>query len=78
MFVYAISALTLASANPVRRATCNPNFEGVGVSVINGDREWTVEADAAGVNVVPATTVAGTSQFRFEQSGQFPTSYIIK
>lgn len=79
LVIYVASALVLASANPVRpRATCSPY--NVPLAVINGDREWAVEADSAGVNVVPATTVAGFHQLRFgqEQSSLSPTQCIIQ
>ncbi|KAJ6498594.1 hypothetical protein C8R47DRAFT_1260454 [Mycena vitilis] len=45
--------LGIASATPLaRQATCNPDFEGAGVSIISGDDEWGYTSVAAGTDLV--------------------------
>jgi hypothetical protein len=79
-------AITGTSASPlVQRQTglCNPNFQGVGVSVTNSDSE-TIEWQLASTAAVPGTVVgtapfnAEQAEFRFEFTGAPTNTYLIK
>jgi len=69
-------------ANPVARSTCSPNAQGAGVSIVsvaNAGLEWG-DANTTPVDgdVLTAISSGGLPNFHVSQSGQFPTSYIIK
>ncbi|KAJ7719089.1 hypothetical protein DFH07DRAFT_859626 [Mycena maculata] len=78
--VVALSGLT--SATPLARQTlCNPNFEGAGVSIIAGDVEWGYSAAVAGTPLaddLSSFPPNATAEWFVQQTGAFPTSYIIK
>ncbi|KAJ7161080.1 hypothetical protein C8R46DRAFT_1285068 [Mycena filopes] len=63
-------------------AGCTPNFSGHPVSVIyagpNGLEELAPASDAVGANVITRPLSARTPEFLIENSGHFPTSYLIK
>ncbi|KAJ7097670.1 hypothetical protein C8R44DRAFT_889198 [Mycena epipterygia] len=66
----AVSATPLASR---QAATCNPNFEGAGVSIIDGQTEWGVSPVAAGTPLVNTT-----SEWHVEQTSLANPTYTIK
>ncbi|KAJ7621293.1 hypothetical protein FB45DRAFT_928879 [Roridomyces roridus] len=78
--------LAVASAKPLaaRQATttCNPNFEGAGVSIIAVDVEWGVSTVVAGTLLqddVGTFPPNATANWHVQQTGSFnPTTYIIK
>ena len=82
----ALVSLTLsligASANPVRRANCNPNPQGQPVSIQSASLsglEWGLAAPGDLDSVVIGESYRGLAapDWFVRQSGQFPTSYII-
>ncbi|KAJ7705601.1 hypothetical protein B0H17DRAFT_1038394 [Mycena rosella] len=71
----------LASATPLARAPCSPNFEGAGVSIIDNDVEWGVSPAVAGT--VLNRDLGGfppnqTAEWHVEQTGAYPPTYIVK
>ncbi|KAJ7678002.1 hypothetical protein DFH06DRAFT_1465810 [Mycena polygramma] len=74
--------LGVASATPLaRQTTCNPNFEGVGVSIITGETEWGVSPVAAGTvlkNDVEGFPLNATTEWHVEQTGSPSATYIVK
>ncbi|KAJ7489174.1 hypothetical protein FB451DRAFT_1223964 [Mycena latifolia] len=63
-----------------RQAQCNPNFEGAGVSIVIGQRDIKVAPPVAGTLLVATNNgvVNQTAEWHVQQTGAFPTSYIIK
>lgn len=89
--MFSLATLTVAcilgvvSTTPLatrQTATCNPNFEGAGVSIIAGDTEWGVSPVVAGTLLkkdVGTFPPNATAQWHVEQSGSAnPTTYIVK
>ncbi|KAF7324627.1 hypothetical protein MKEN_00504200 [Mycena kentingensis (nom. inval.)] len=77
------SVITNAHASPAARqtATCNPNFEGAGVSIIAGGTEWGVSPVAAGTELernLESPPLNATAEWHVEQMGSAVPSYIIK
>lgn len=77
----AISFLGLTSASPLlaRQAGCHPNFEGVGVSVVNNALEWGLpSAPGHDSFVISQPAVPSIIQWQFAFSGAPTNSYQIK
>ena len=77
----AISFLGLTSASPLlaRQAGCHPNFEGVGVSVVNNALEWGLpSAPGHDSFVISQPAVPSLIQWQFAFSGAPTNSYQIK
>ncbi|KAG6918469.1 hypothetical protein DXG01_014096 [Tephrocybe rancida] len=77
------STLVVGSPLESRQAKCHPNFEGVGVSVVWDQlpftiREWTPGAVGANITTVINDSSQQSAEFRFEQTGSFPTTYLAK
>ncbi|KAJ7621364.1 hypothetical protein FB45DRAFT_1062361 [Roridomyces roridus] len=79
------SLLALASATPMRRQTttpqCNPNFEGVAVSIIDNDVSWGVSPEQAGTVLdrdLFTQPLNATAHWHVEQTGSFPATYLVK
>ncbi|KAJ6551232.1 hypothetical protein B0H19DRAFT_1156977 [Mycena capillaripes] len=73
--------LGVVSATPIGRATCSPNFEGAGVSIVAGDTEWGVSPIVAGTplkNDVGTFPPNATAQWHVEQTGSANPTYIVK
>lgn len=80
-FTVALSGL--ASATPLlgrQSATCNPNFEGAGVSVITGNVKWAVDADVAGQPILHPGSISpnATANWLVEQTGSAIPTYLFK
>ncbi|KAF7369218.1 hypothetical protein MVEN_00249400 [Mycena venus] len=74
--------LSVVSGTPLaRQATCSPNFEGAGVSIVTGDVEWTVSPVVAGTPLkkdgapFPPNS---TANWHVEQTGSANPTYIVK
>ena len=87
LIAFCIAAVSgLASATPLantarQTVTCNPNFEGAGVSIIAGDVEWGVSPVVAGTALshdLGGFPPNATAEWHVQQTGAFPTTYIIK
>ncbi|KAF7369791.1 hypothetical protein MVEN_00311400 [Mycena venus] len=82
--VLAAASSSFASVLSARQISpgCNPNFEGHPVSIIYGGsagvEELGVTSDTSGANIITQAMSARTPQFLVENSGHFPTSYLIK
>ncbi|KAJ7489203.1 hypothetical protein FB451DRAFT_1390373 [Mycena latifolia] len=87
--MFSLATLTVAcilgvvSATPLaRQATCNPNFEGAGVSIIAGGTEWGVSPVVAGTPLkrdLELPPLNKTAEWHVEQTGSAnPTTYIVK
>jgi hypothetical protein len=79
---FAISFLSIAAtstASPLIARVpvgCRPNFEGVGVSVVNQAVEWGLPAGSN--SVTNEITTLGNAEFRFEFNGSPANTYVIK
>ncbi|KAF5387541.1 hypothetical protein D9757_006540 [Collybiopsis confluens] len=88
LFTAVFAALALVgssgSATPLARDTCAPNAQGAGVSIVsvqNSKREWgDHNAPPFYGDVLVSSSSRGLTvpDFHVQQSGQFPTSYVIK
>ena len=74
----------MANSAPVARATCAPNVQGSGVSIVSigySGLEWG-DQDTTPTNwdVLTGKSYRGLAapDFHVQQSGQFPTSFVIK
>ncbi|KAJ3826140.1 hypothetical protein F5880DRAFT_1546755 [Lentinula raphanica] len=77
-----LTALLFAvvSATPVQRSTCNPNAQGVPVSIQSvgiAGLEWGLGNASDIVIVGEAYQGFGVPNWYIRQSGQYPTSYFI-
>ncbi|KAF9064627.1 hypothetical protein BDP27DRAFT_1367043 [Rhodocollybia butyracea] len=79
------TAVMLASvgayATPVARSTCSPNAQGAPVSIVSADHWRDLKWGDANSPPVNGDVIIGASTalpVHVSQSGQFPTSYIIK
>jgi hypothetical protein len=74
------SSLVFTSASPlVSRGSCNPNFEGTGVSVVNNALEWGLPASpASGSVLVSEASTTTVAEWRFRFSGAPTNTYTIK
>jgi hypothetical protein len=60
---------------------CNPNFEGAGVSIIDGGVEWGVSPAVAGTvlnRILGGFPLNATAEWHVEQTGAYPPTYIVK
>ncbi|KAJ7314443.1 hypothetical protein DFH08DRAFT_943295 [Mycena albidolilacea] len=75
-------AFVVLAAASLSFASCNPNFEGHPVSILYADtaglEELAVASDTAGANVITKAVNDLNPEFLVENSGHFPTSYLIK
>ncbi|KAK7052158.1 hypothetical protein R3P38DRAFT_2858888 [Favolaschia claudopus] len=72
---------TFVTATPAPRASCNPNFEGAGVSIIDNSVEWGVSPPVAGTvlsHILGGFPPNATAEWHVQQTGAFPTTYIVK
>ncbi|KAJ6450704.1 hypothetical protein C8R47DRAFT_1170876 [Mycena vitilis] len=70
--------LCVVSATPLaRQATCNPDFEGAGVSIISGDEEWGYTPLAAGTALIyyDDDPLNATAEWIVEKTG---SNYIFR
>ncbi|KAJ6618138.1 hypothetical protein B0H10DRAFT_1266810 [Mycena sp. CBHHK59/15] len=79
-----LTALGAVSATPLadrQSATCSPNFEGAGVSIIAGQTEWGVSPVAAGTPLkrdLGTFPLNATAEWHVEQTGSAIPTYIVK
>ncbi|KAF8201301.1 hypothetical protein K438DRAFT_1758575 [Mycena galopus ATCC 62051] len=77
-----VSVFALVSATPAaRQSTCNPNFEGAGVSIIDNDIEWGASPAVAGTVLnrdLGTFPLNATAEWLVEQTGASPPTYIVK
>ena len=59
-------------------AVCHPNFEGAGVTVVNGNVSWGVPTFSRGVDLVATGETETPLVIRFEQTGSPRPFYIGK
>ena len=59
-------------------AVCHPNFEGAGVTVVNGNVSWGVSTFSQGVDLVAKVETETSLVIRFEQTGSPKPFYIGK
>ncbi|KAJ7457050.1 hypothetical protein FB451DRAFT_1275781 [Mycena latifolia] len=85
LLAFALAAVSSsASLLPARQISsgCGPNFEGHPVSIIyggaSGVEELGTTSDTVGANVITQALTARVPQFLVENSGHFPSSYLIK
>ncbi|KAJ7916723.1 hypothetical protein B0H13DRAFT_2323017 [Mycena leptocephala] len=74
-----ISATPLVPSPPT--VQCNPNFEGAGVSIIDGGVEWGVSPAVAGTvlnRILGGFPLNATAEWHVEQTGAYPPTYIVK
>ncbi|KAF8646244.1 hypothetical protein AX16_007314 [Volvariella volvacea WC 439] len=94
--LYILASLgTYALSNPIKEArqpvhpiystsagTCQPNFEGVGVSITNVASEWgTSPASLPGVHIINTShrgPIFANADFKVERNGEHPPRYIIR
>ncbi|KAJ7097664.1 hypothetical protein C8R44DRAFT_748374 [Mycena epipterygia] len=88
--MFSLASLTLAciigavSATPLatrQAATCSPNFEGAGVSIIAGGTEWGVSPVVAGTPLkkdLGTFPLNATAEWHVEQTGSANPTYIVK
>ncbi|KAJ7472402.1 hypothetical protein B0H11DRAFT_2038874 [Mycena galericulata] len=88
--MFSLATLTIAcvlgavSATPMvtrQSATCSPNFEGVGVSIIAGETEWGVSPVVAGTPLkkdLGTFPLNATAEWHVEQTGSANATYIVK
>ncbi|KAJ7220625.1 hypothetical protein GGX14DRAFT_675394 [Mycena pura] len=88
--MFSLASVTLAcllgvvSASPLaprQGTTCNPNFEGAGVSIIAGQTEWGVSPVAAGTPLkrdLGTFPLNATAEWHVEQTGAANPTYIVK
>ncbi|KAJ7791704.1 hypothetical protein B0H14DRAFT_3890483 [Mycena olivaceomarginata] len=79
--IAAMSGIVSATPAPRQSTLCNPNFEGAGVSIIDGGIEWGVSPAVAGTAL--DRTLGGfppnaTAEWHVQQTGTFPPTYIVK
>jgi len=77
----ALSFLAFASATPLTKRSCQPNFGGPpGLSIVNGGQEWSLAASppAVGTQIVSRTANLNNNEFRVEFTGQPANTYLIK
>jgi hypothetical protein len=81
LIALAISFLGLTSASPLlaRQAGCHPNFEGVGVSVVNNVLEWGLpSAPGQDSFVISEAASPAVAEWLFAFSGAPTNTYQIK
>ncbi|KAJ7730234.1 hypothetical protein DFH07DRAFT_174486 [Mycena maculata] len=82
IFVLAAASHAVSSRLPARQnANCGPNFDGNPVSIFSGvdaAEELAVASDTVGASIITQPVIVGTPQFLVENTGDFPSSYIIK
>ncbi|KAJ7796562.1 hypothetical protein B0H14DRAFT_3494600 [Mycena olivaceomarginata] len=75
-------AFVVLAAASLSFASCNPNFDGHPVSILYADtaglEELAVASDTAGANIITKAVNDLNPEFLVENSGHFPTSYLIK
>ncbi|KAJ7769696.1 hypothetical protein DFH07DRAFT_1058155 [Mycena maculata] len=88
--MFSLTTLTIAcvlgvvSGTPLatrQSATCNPNFEGAGVSIIANEVEWGVSPVVAGTPLqddLGTFPLNATTEWHVEQTGSANPTYIIK
>lgn len=86
LFACLVALYGLASATPLnsrQSATCKPNFEGAGVSVITGDVEWGVVTAAVGQPILHSgfggdSPPNATANWYVPPSGSASATYVFK
>jgi hypothetical protein len=75
-------AFIVLAAASLSFASCNPSFDGHPVSILYADNagleELAVASDTAGANIITKAVNDLNPEFLVENSGHFPTSYLIK
>ncbi|KAJ7796563.1 hypothetical protein B0H14DRAFT_3887498 [Mycena olivaceomarginata] len=75
-------AFVVLAAASLSFASCTPNFDGHPVSILYADNagleELAVASDTAGANIITKAVNDLNPEFLVENSGHFPTSYLIK
>ncbi|KAJ7630117.1 hypothetical protein DFH06DRAFT_1338027 [Mycena polygramma] len=80
----AATSSAFASALPARQIgpNCGPNFQGHPVSITyggsNGVEELDAVSDTVGANIITQVLSARVPQFLIENSGHYPSSYLLK
>jgi hypothetical protein len=83
-FLTLASILCVVSATPLatrQSATCSPNFEGAGVSIIAGETEWGVSPVVAGTPLkrdLGTFPLNATAEWHVQQTGSANPTYIVK
>ncbi|KAK7052156.1 hypothetical protein R3P38DRAFT_2858876 [Favolaschia claudopus] len=68
----------LVAATPAPRASCSPNLEGAGVSIIAGSVEWSVSSPVAGTLLGHNAESKATAEWHVQQTGTTPATYFVK
>ncbi|KAJ6598258.1 hypothetical protein DFH09DRAFT_1356572 [Mycena vulgaris] len=88
--MFSLASITIAcvlgfvSATPLatrQSATCSPNFEGAGVSIIAGQTEWGVSPVVAGTPLkrdLGTFPLNATAEWHVQQTGSANPMYIVK